>query len=354
MSAINARCGASHQSIAENDPCRVMLISQSASYGLLEVAAGGKSSAMFGIASTTVYPNCFWKPESPFLRAVYDDYGMSRLVLETWFDRAQAATLFGDLYQADVATGAGENRFHDLAFDFVKFVKEHAPALAELFAALTFASPPVVPKDDELDAELQHCWTYLNNMVRRHRAFTRVSGAKIRPMETFIVHERAYQALCDTTSAKSNYEGVSFELNAFLRHGIEKARQYADRGELCEEGDDAQRREQLHWVAFQETLRGWVQSLDIDGCFNNHTARYCFDRACRKLYRHELGEDDFIIRVALWMKDRLAICALEIFEIKLGPMTYVGGDFKNVVGSSYAKFVTGVSEQVTADRLTAD
>jgi hypothetical protein len=349
MSDIYARCGASNQSIVSGARCRLVMVTQSASYTAIDVTQNDKQTSLLGIANTSVYPDCFWKPKSPFIRAVYDDYGMTELVLETPIDRAQVISLFVDLYQANVVTQKGENQFHDLAFDFVQFVRDKAPALEALFAPMSFASAPVIPASDVLDAELRECWQHLSDMVRRHRVFTRGYNNHVRPLEMFIVHEQAYQSLCAAISKKSTYDGISYQLVPYLHHAIAAAHEEADKRDLVEEGDDEAQKERLHQVAFSETLRGRIERLDVSHCFANSTARRVFHWACSSLYKKEMSTDDFVTKIAPWMQDRLAICAMEMYELKFAPMTYVGEDIENSVGKAYATFVADVSQAITAE-----
>jgi hypothetical protein len=353
MSAINARCGATQQSIAEGDRCRIVFLTQAADYKPIELDVDGKPESVTGIANTTVYPNCFWKPESAFIRAVYDDYGMTKLVLETPLDRLQVLQLLLDFFRSTVRTRAGENRFHDHAFDFGGFVRANALGLAAAFEPLQWLSPVPMPKGDEFDGEMQKCWDYLCDMTRRHRVFDHGFNRFVRPVEMFIVHERAYQALAEAADGVKDWNGNSMELRAVLKRGIAEGRQAVQEFLDSPEGQDPEKASFPSYI-FTERLRSRVQRLDIDNCFSNSGARRVFDLSTCKLYSGELTEEDFVEKAFLWMRDRSVICAMEMHEIKFTPMTYVGADFKNAVGQGYAKLVSRVSEEVTADRKRAN
>lgn len=353
MSAINARCGATQQSIAEGDRCRIVFITQSASHTPLELEVDNKVETAIGIANTTVYPNCFWKPRSAFIRAVYDDYAMSKLVLETPLDRLQVLQLMLDLFRSTVRTRAGENRFHDHPFDFAGFVRSQAPGLAASFEPLEWYSLAPVPGDDALDGEMQKCWDYLCDLTRRHRVFDHGACRFVRPVEMFIVHERAYQALAQATDGAKDWHGNSWELRAVLKRGIAEARQAVDEFMASPESQDPENAGMPAHI-FSERLRSTVQRMDIENCFANTGARRVFDLATAKLFSGELREEAFVEKAFVWMRDRSAICAMERYEIKFAPVTYVGADFKNAIGRDYAELVSRVSREVSADRDKAN
>lgn len=352
MSAINARCGVSLQSIAKGDVCRVVLISQASSYQPMTLEDGDKTHSVLGIANTTVYPNCFWRPDSGFFKVVYDDYGMSELVLETHIDRSQVATYFADLWSSALRTQKGENPYHDLAFDFPAFVEEHAPGLYALFKPRQWLSPPVVLTDKSLDAQLQTCWTHLCNMVRRHRVFVRGYNRHVRPLAMFVAHEHAYQGLVEYMQAQKDWDGNSYELNAYLERAIAKA--HAKRKEWLEEsrqkGEDEKKAAGNAEYAFLDTLRSARNAYDVDSIASNDLTRYVFDHLVEDLRDGRLSEQEFIRKGASLMHERAAICAMNAFDITFQPMTYVGADFKNTVGQAYTRFIAAISEKVTADR----
>ncbi len=341
MSAINARCGASQQSIAEGDPCRFVFISQSNGYAPIEVEAGDQTLSITSIASTTVYPNCFWRPESAFIRAVYDDYGLSKLVLETPLDRAQVVDFFGSLLNKNVKTKSGKNPFHDHPVDFQAHVANHAPHLHAMLAPREVDAPDREFDKTALDAELQACWHYLCELARRHRVFTYGPGRVVRPLEVYVMHERAYQGLVDHMATLKDWNDVSFEMGAYLRDAVDKGRAAAD---------EARKTDIRPEMAFVHTVRDRVNAYDIASCFRSPTVRSAFDRDLHKVWADELTGDALATRYAKHMLDRCAIVCMEHFELKFSPMTYVGADFSNSLGTAYTKFITQVSEQVSADR----
>lgn len=356
MSAINARCGASQQSIAKGDHCRVLFISQSSSFEPIPLREGETALELPGIANTTVYLNCYWRPDSPFIRAVYDDYGMSRLVLETPLDRAQAAMLFANRYQSEVHTLAGKNPYHDLAFNFKEFVAQNAPQLNGILAPRTWLSPPLSPAGESLDTELQLCWSFLCDMVRRHRVFVRGYCNQIRPLSMFMVHERAYTGLIAHWEKLKDGEGNSLELRAYILRAIKEARQAEAEAECDIAEEPAEevvlptRKRNLRTMTFTSTLSDALSRCNPDGCSKDSLAHQKRMNFAYDLFDGIITDDEFIEKTLPFMADPAAFSSLEYFQVRLSPITYVGADFRNHVGSAYAKFVNATSKQVTQDR----
>lgn len=358
MSALNARCGASQQSIAEGDRCRVLFITQSSSFNPVTLSDGDKTLELSGIANTSVYLNCYWRPDSPFLRAVYDDYGLSRLVLESALARAQAATLFADLYRSTVHTTMGKNQCHDVAFNFKEFVEQNAPQLNPIFAPRKWMSPPIQAAEASLDGELQLCWSFLCDMVRRHRVFVRGYCNQIRPLELFMVHERAYAGLIDHWEQKKDWDGNSLELRAYLLRAIQEARTAAAdpkfEDEPVEDVKQGERVRNIRTMAFTDRLNDALRRCDPDGCSDDALARHLRTRYAYDLFDGIISDADYVEKSLPLMKDLAAFSALESFQVRLSPLSYVGSDFKNSVGSAYTKFMGAISKQVTPERKQRD
>jgi hypothetical protein len=352
MSAINARCGASQQSIASGDACRIVFISQASSYKPMTLVAGGTTVPALGIASSGVYPNCFWRPESAFIKAVYTDYGLTELVLETTLERSQVAMHFANLYRAALRTQPGENRFHDLAFDFQAFVETHVPRLCERFEPQKWLLPTVVIDDNSFDEGLQACWAYLCDMVRRYRVFVHGYCQYVRPLAAFILHEHAYQGLVEYMYAQEDWDGKSYEMTAYLARAVEQAYAELDRvARMPPEPDADESRVALRKsMAFIESIRTARNAYDVDNIASDSIARHMFDNLVHDLHDQRLSTEEFVRQGAVLMQERAAICAMNAFEIPFQPMTYVGADFTNAVGSACCRFISTVNERVTRDR----
>lgn len=349
MSAIHARCAASQQSIARGDACRIVFIAQAASYRPIQVEHGSERASVTGISNTSVYPDCFWQPVSAFIRAVYDDFGTSRLVLDTPLARAQVVALFDTLFRKSVLTLEGENRCHERRFDFPDFVRANAPGLTTVLEPLDWSSPPVHLQGAELDDELQTCWAYLCDHVRRHRVFTARAGAPSRPLATHIVHERAYQALVEDLSTRRDWDGESLELAAFVRRALAAGRRHSEEV-AAEAGDEAEFVEGVRKMAFTDGVRDYLSRLNAGDCRTDAVARRLLDRALCAVTRGQVSEEAFVEQAVVWLADRAVVASMERHKLTFTPMTYVAADFSNNTGRAYAAFVTKVCEQVCADR----
>lgn len=315
MSAISARCGASQQSIAAGDRCRVLFITQSSSFEPIALRDGETTRELPGIANTSVYLNCYWRPSSPFIRAVYDDYGMSRLVLESPLDRAQAATLFANRYQSKVNTMAGKNPYQDLAFNFKEFVKQNAPQLDNIFAPRTWLSPPLSPAGNSLDAELQLCWSFLCDMVRRNRVFVRGYCSQIRPLEMYLVHERAYAGLIAHREQLEDWDGNSLETRAYIMRAIKEARQAAadcdvNKAHLGDE-DLGTKKRNLSTMAFTSTLSEALKRCEPDSRSRDSLAQHMRMNFAYELFDGKISDAEYVEKTLPLVMDLAVISALE-------------------------------------------
>ncbi len=358
MAAINARCAASGQTIADGDACRLVLISQSASFEPIELDSDKGPLTQVGLANSDVYPNCNWRPQTAFLKAVYDDYGMLNLVLGNGLDRALAVSGLETLRNDALRTLKGKNAYHDLAFDLPAFIEANAPGLHALLAPRTWMSPVLVLPDDSLDKELQRCWSHVCDLVRRHRVFMNGYCRQVRPVELHLVHEQAYQGLARHLDGARNWNDESLALEACLRRALAAAHAEleARRAERLAnpEGRSAEELERdsgMDGWYFKQAFGAVMNRLDVESCFSpDNVARRLLDHAVDMLHEGRLDEARFLERAFTLSRDRSVICAMERLELKFTPVTYVTGDSRNTVGAAYAAFVADIARAVSGER----
>lgn len=352
MSDIYARCGASGQVIAQSDPCRVLLIHQGAYYKPLVATRHDNDYELFGISDCPVYYNGYWKSFSPFLRAVYDDYGTSTLVLDNNFERTQAASLFSEMYFDTPKTQKGENPYHEREVNLQAFIEEHAPGLfAKIPVGNTWGSKVVVLKDDTLDAELQACWTFLCMRIREQRLthWDSSRGAP-RPVSLFMVHELAYQKLVANTCQLKDLHGEPYSPAEVTVRALRKARDagQAMQGQAEQEGH--QDAKVIGRMAFQSELRDQYARLAVNSTYLGAAHRVIMDQAAEMVLEDRISEEQYAKAVKQPLTDLAAILSLEALDIRLRPVEYAGEDRNNRGGRAFARFVAEVEEEVSGQR----
>jgi hypothetical protein len=352
MGSFNTTCFASNQTIAPNELCRVMVISQNATYSPVALTQDDKDFELYGVSSSTCYANAFWEPVTSFLPAKYDDYGRVELLLGEHAmanrTRAQMLHLFHALLSSCPKTKKGENSCHDLDFNFGEFLEGQAPTVRQLLAENQLAK---VLKDvpEGLDGELLACWEYMADRMHEHRLFFRKAGRVVRPMQLAILHEHAYQSLVAEAATYKTWDGQSKEQTAVLARMLASARK---RSEGSLDLDIAPDRVPIY-KAFRmaEVLREALSDAGGDVRYYSSHENSILNSlgAGLVLGRHTDEEAMGILRPLL--DDRYALAALSGLNLHLAPMSYAGQDYSNEEGQRYARFVADVSHKVTRSSM---
>ena len=348
MAAINARCFITQQTIAEGDPCRLIAIGEQATYSALDLQEEGRSWELFGIAHTSVDPNCLWAPMSGFLPAVYDDYGMTQLKLDTPQVRATVLDFLDELYRSALRTGAGKNPCHDLAFDFPAFTEKHASGIHALLHGRTWRSRALPELGTELDNDIQACWSHLSDRVRRHRVFINRNVGAPRPLELAIVHEQAYQAVRSFVDAQTDWDNNSWAPADALRRTLPDVRQWVD--EYSQESTRPAT-PALKAFYFAERLNGLLERYNRGSSLPLTVPRRALRQLADALYQdNPLDDEAFIAQAVELMQDIAVVFGMAWLQVTFAPMTFNGSDDTNRVGRAYADLVSSVSKKVSAER----
>jgi len=195
MGSFNTTCFASGQTIAPKDRCFVLPIVESHTSKPVELAHGDESFKRYGTTGSVTSPEAFWQVFGSFLNATYDDYGNVTLSgsLE---NRRGLVQFFIALAQRAAVVAQGENKYHDVPFDFPTFLAEKTTLLQEIVKAFVEErAPTVYLEDDALFPELVAAWDYVAEAVNEHRLFVADDNGEVLPVDFAIMHAAAYAEL---------------------------------------------------------------------------------------------------------------------------------------------------------------
>lgn len=368
MGSFNTTCFASGQTIASHDKARVMAVIQQSTFRAVEMALGDRQETHFGIANSTCYPNCFWNPVTPFLPAVYDDYGTFKLTLDTPQQRQQVLSFYLFLLRRGAKVQAGENKSHDIAVDLAEFIKQEAPALIPVLDAGRRFLDEVNGDAFGLEQEIQEVWEFLTSAVHESRLFAVNYNQVLRPVTFAVMHEAAYRRLVATVEATTTWQKESNALEPFVRRAVASSLEACER--VNEKKADAEalsklstedakkvleERRRMGEFFLAENLSGQLQRAG--GSEGAQFSRIQLSDIVREHAGQLLAGDvsqAFLDAVRPYMEDLYAYGALEYLNLRISPMVYAGQDYSNGIGKAYARFVQGVCDEVTAERARDD
>lgn len=195
MGSFNTTCFASGQTIAPKDKCFVLPIIQSHTSKPVELTHSGETFKRYGATGSTTSPEAFWQAFGSFVKATYDDYGNVTLS-KSLENRRSLVQFFITLARCAAVVTQGENRYHDVPFDFPSFLAEKAPLLQEIVKAVAEERAPTVGlENDGVFPELEDAWNYVAEAVSEHRLFVADDNDEVLPVELAVMHAAAYAEL---------------------------------------------------------------------------------------------------------------------------------------------------------------
>ena len=364
MGSFNTTCFISNQVIATDDMCRLTPIVQNSTFRDVVLNLGAETVEQKGIAHSTCYADCFWKPLGGFIPAAYDDYGRFKLIFSPK-TRGDLLSFFSQVYRNCPIVSEGENSSHDLAFDFSAFILANAPDIHKMVKpsssrnALGDDVAPATVSDDVLDAQLTACWDYVFEVSGKHRLFIKDSNS-MRPLQFAAMHEAAYESLVESTSRRKTWEGESLEQNSFLLRTLRHARaEAAERVEHTElrikklEQESGKPSEQsldkaifFSW-AFTDAVRAALDQLSGNCRIGGSRELALLSALSVQIAKRTISDEEFIRRVLPVVNDRYALGGMNDYDLRFSPLVYAGQDYLNEQGQAYVKFITEVSRKVT-------
>ena len=101
---------------------------------------------------------------------------------------------------------------------------------------------------------------------------------------------------------------------------------------------------------YSEALQAAVRSIAGDSAYYSRAEISLLSRGAIQLYTGERTEAAFVASLIPYVEDRYVYAGLDRFNIRLSPLAYTLQDYSNAIGSSYAQFVSAVSQKVTRQR----
>lgn len=342
MGSFNMTCIASQQTIAPGDLCRVLPILQQSSYQDIAIRRGEEAEKTLGVTHSTCYYDSFWQPVGSFIQATYADYGRVELELDEQM-RVNVMNLFKEVHSRAWQTEQGENRSHDLAFDFSAFIAEKAPGVK---AVLTDRNAPTEWRDGALDEELTACWGYMWEVGQKQRLFMSDYKGRARAFNFALVHEEAYAEMLSMVSSGTDWHGNSNEPAAYLRRVIAEDDPY----DIVNGGKPAQD-DRYFAYALSSRIRDAFSRADGAGQSVGSPLGGIVYNLANAFSEGDLSIEELVAQCRPMLEDRYVLAALNNMNLRLVPVVTSGQDYDNSIGQGYSKFVDTVSAKVTRGRL---
>jgi len=360
MGSFNTKCFASGQTIAPGDPCYVLPIRRSHDYEKVDVMLGEQPFSIYGLANSTCYPHAFWNLAGDFLEAKYDDCGNFNFV-NTKITSWRMTTFILELYNENLVVAQGENRFHDVPFDLVKFITEKMPTLHKMFAPAPADKEPKAEMTEDERAvvfnELCQVMEYLLDTAHQHRLFTDHYNEPF-PLEFAVIHGAAFEGLIKLAESGKTWEGGSWERRALFE------RAFAKLSEPMSE-DDVKELEAAKAAGDQEEV-GFLERCHLSNQDSNFRSEFMragqmeglaypgYSSAIHHIVRdyRKNGStcDAMFTRMRPFLDSQYVLAGLRILNLRLTPMVYSSQDYENEIGGKYADFVQKTSTEITKAR----
>ncbi len=351
MGSFNTACFVSRQTIASGDACMVTPIMMQSTYRPVELTYGEETSQQYGPCSSTCYPTRFWKPVGSFFEAEYDDYGRVTLT-DSKVNRFRLKEFIREALQMTPVVAQGENQYHDVAYDLVKFMTEKAPALLAYLTAKRGEELPAYD-GDLFFAQGVACWEYIYEVAQEQRMFWRDYKGVMRPMNFAIMHRAAFDGLVAMTNAWVGWDKESYEMRTFFDRALGEAKQRMAELDAEAEGasdmNEKQRKHMRKYFAFDRFREAMRRVGGSEGS-SYPSEHVVYMEASDAYLDGKLTDDQLFDIMKPWLEIRYACSGLEALNLHFEPIVYASQDYSNEIGDSYAKFVAKVNAQVTRGR----
>lgn len=275
------------------------------------------------------------------MEALYDDCGQV-MPLATRSNARTLRRVFKRLAGANVQVVEGDNRYHDLPFDFVEFMGRH-PLLRDFITAPDFPVDDAMIPFDELNAGLDYVW----DRFAEHRVFLPDSKGALRGVEPCLIHGDAWDELVAMGEAGLNWEGDPLsKAEVFDRIvGLAKGMRSLGAGE----GSGAEA------LGFGMGL-GLLDGLREIGAYEgvSYGDRKELSEIVGALLSSPMKTSEAKALFDPAASMRLVMRSLNSMNIKLAPMAYASQDYENEIGKRYAGFVGKVSWKVSQGQARDD
>ena len=335
MGSFNTSCFVSNQTIAPRDKCRLVAVRQSHTYQPILVREEEGRSEHYGIANNTCHANAFWQPVTPFIAAVYDDFGCVQLV-DNPTNKTKVLKFFEEVLSDCPDVESGDSPIHDPAFSFKSFLEAEAP---EILAAISGKPESLTNVTAKM---LQLCWDHVFRVAQVHRLFMSHAGA-VRPLTFAVIHEHTFEALANLLATSTTRCNESLEPRAYILRVLETA--FKEAGERPDQASNPR----LKGFYLGDRLVNLFNHVGGDG-YTNDIDSDMLREAGDALAGGDMSQEQFVIAYMPLLLERYAFAGIERLNAKFTPMIYAGQDNDNSIGQEFASFIAGVSKAVTRSR----
>ena len=339
---ISLSCYASHQTIAENDKCRVIPIMQFAAYHT--------ETARFRDATSELYParvswgphQIGWQSIGEFLAGTAMEYGRMKLA-RTHDTRRKFLTLLQHLVSHTPVLDARDSGSQK-EFDLAGFVKAESEPLYAMLSA-RFSEPFVV--GGEHDDAIAKIWAYIWEALVHHRLFVVDIRGRLRTLEFAIIHEDAYKTLVARQLSTGRRNGLPSDISAAVTKALELARD--ETKELRVEGLPDSARHFHEASNFADRLTELSDATRWLHLLRDHlTAVAC------AAYGGKISAEEAVVLLQGSVEDVYVLAAADNLGIGFSPVAFAADeDYDNHNGRAYVDFVSTVANQVDRSRKVA-
>lgn len=331
MGSFNTTCFASQQTIVPQAECFIFPIMQQATYSEIEITDQKDNTfEKWGVAHTTCYPDCFWDYAGPIIKGTYYDYGQFKLSEDEQNIQA-LITLFNDLEHRCYQTKQGENKYHDIAFNF-----------RELYQS----------KNTYNFEQLEDIWNKLQVAIDKNRVFLSDYNGQPRQFQIAVMHKSTADYLSTMIEQKSNYKKQSYVKKEYFKYYITESLK-----NIMVAVENSTRK--LNNEFIYSLLMMKVSSLEdfnvgsnthLSNVYDNYAQiNQIFESFKDQIINKQLS-DEFIeaLMNALQLQiDHLYVHAgLDTLNVKVTPMVYADQDYSNEIGKDYLKMIKAVNKQI--------
>jgi hypothetical protein len=335
MGSFNIQCIASRQLISPGDRCYVVPLLQQSTFNPVTLESNGQTYQRYGIGTDTVDSDAFWSPLSAFISGRYDDFGRIE-VDDTQLNRMVLFEFISDLVRQSLKTAQGENPTHETAFDLPAFLKESTPGLWDQLSRTGEVFRNSAGKDSDFE-EFLAAWEYIFDAAQANRLFRSNYLREPRPVKFAAIHGMAIDALVSVASEGMSWGNVPYEFKAYMasvREQVESDRRAGKEHYFL--GSRIEHALQLHMPSYISSVL-WPFMDPI----REHVNQYL---------NGNLSFDSLVDSIEPFMGSIYAMKGMLALNIPLEPFLSAGQDYQNKQGEAFARFVTSVSQDISAEQ----
>lgn len=340
MGSFNLKCCATGQVIANKDRCRIAVVLQAASYSPARLIVNGAEQSRYAIRQYASTVTSMWEPMTAFMCGQYDDMALVKLD-RTPENQTILAVLFNELYREAAVTLEGDKDNRGMAFDFQAAVATKAPKLHAVLSTQKHFFQTISADELDLD-EAMALWDFLQDGTRDNRVYVVGGSEVLRQLEMSIVHEASFRHLVAVAEGLRTQDGAYlYARKTFIPAAFKQLQ-----AELVDVVDDSKRffrkddfRNKLHFCMDRKLTR------PVHGPF-----RDILEEGVDLVIQDGQPVAGFLKRCKVVLDCLYAFKGLEVLNIQLTPLIYMGQDNENFTGQKYADFVADTAKEISVAR----